>query len=279
MNTTGSQFKILFKRNSFVITLLCSYIFSISVFVLNCFKQFGKDIVLVPAAKYLALGTNIGSGDLSASILYNVIAALAIIPFADTYFEERQNGTFQYCTIRMGDKSYYFSKLFTVFFSGFFVIFSTLILNHLLNFIAFPYESTLVFSIQTYKDNHLFDDSIYHMLFPNLFIKNTYLYNLLLALLASLAAGFMAVLVFQISFFYKKNRIVLICSAFIGYVFLDIVIASICGTEFCLGNYLLPGRYYCDQSIRGLIVTFSALIAASLLPTSFAVRRMRNSYD
>lgn len=281
MNNIKSQFKILFKRNSFIMTLLCSYIFSIVTFVFYCFKEYGKDIILVPAAKYLAIGNDIGGADLLSMIFYNIIAAMAIIPFADTYFEERQNGISQYCIMRTGNKSYYFSKMVTVFFSGLFVVFSTILLNHLLNFIAFPCDSTIVFSSQTYQDIQLYYNSIYHMLFPNLFINNPYLYNLLFALFASLAAGFMAVLVFQVTFFYKKNRVVLICSAFIGYVFLDILMSSFgnMSMEFCLGNYLFPARYYCDQSARGLIVTFSALIIASLLPTPFAIRKMRNSYD
>lgn len=281
MNNIKSQFKILFKRNSFIMTLLCSYIFSIVTFVFYCFKEYGKDIILVPAAKYLAIGNDVTS-DIFGSIFYNIITAMAIIPFADTYFEERQNGMSQYCIMRTGNKSYYFSKMFTVFFSGFFVVFSTVLLNHLLNFIAFPCDSTIVYNSQAYQDIFIYDKDLqYNLLFSNLFVNSPYLYNLLFALFASLAAGFMAVFVFQISFFYKKNRVVLICSAFIGYVFLDILMSSFgnMSMEFCLGNYIFPARFYCDQSVRGLIVTFSALIIASLLPTPFAIRKMRNSYD
>lgn len=277
MKAVSAQIKLLFKRKSFILTLTFMMLYSITVFIINCIKNFNNNIVAVKAAKYLFLGSDFLN---TPFMLYSLIfPIIAVLPYADSYFEERKNKTTEFCLMRLSGSTYYFSKMITVFFSGFIVNFVPLLTNMLLNFIAFPIDSSIDATNFSYVYSHLFTTVIETGLFKDLFAGNMYLYNLLYLILASVSSGLIAVIVYQLSFFYNKSRILLNCSFFIIYSFINIIFGAVGLEEFCLENYIFASRFYCDQSVRGFIVTFSLLILTAVIPTLFIKNRLRNIYD
>lgn len=277
MKAVSAQIKLLFKRKSFILTLTFMMLYSIMVFIINCIKSFNNNIIEVKAAKYLFLGSDFLN---LPFILYSLIfPIIAVLPFADSYFEERKNKTTEFCLMRLSGSTYYFSKMITVFFSGFIVNFVPLLTNMLLNFIAFPIDSSIDATNFSYVNSHLFTTVMETGLFKDLFAGNMYLYNLLYLILASVSSGLIAVIVYQFSFFYNKSRILLNCSFFIIYSFINILFGTVGLDEFCLENYIFASRFYRDQSVRGVIVTFSLLILTAVIPTLFIKNRLRNIYD
>lgn len=257
--------------------MMIMIVFCVLMFLINCITNFNNDITTVKAAKYMFLGSDFsGTQFVIYSVLFPILAAL---PFSDTYFEERANRTYEYCITRMSNNSYYFSKLFTVFCSGFLITSIPLLINMLLNFIAFPIDSSIDATNMSYVNSGMFGAVMETGLFQNLFAKNMYLYNLLYLFFASFFCGLIAVIVYQLSYFYKKSKILLICSFFIGYHFISLLLKAFDSSEFCLENYIFASQFYKGQTARGMVVTFVIMILVALLPIPFAKKRLNECYE
>ncbi len=277
MKNIQIQFRLLAKRKIFAITMTIMILFSILVFILNCVQSFNEDIISVKAAKYLFMGSDFLDAPFYLySIIFPIFSAL---PFSDTFFEEKKNRTYEFCITRMSNNSYYFSKMFTVFCSGFLIASIPLLINMLLNFIAFPIDSSVDATNLSYVNSGLFGAVMETGLFQNLFAKNMYLYNLLYLFFASFISGLIAVIVYQLSYFYKKSRILLISSFFMAYHFISVLLQAFDLSEFCLENYIFASRFFCEQSARGMAVTFAIMILAALLPIPFAKKRLNECYE
>lgn len=276
MKLLKAQFKILFNRKSFYISLLISSVYAIVSFVIKCLQAYGRNFNHVFSASEMYLGSKFSQSP--AYVFLAIIPVLAILPFSDTYFEERQLGISQYCLARTGKKKYYFSKLTVVFFSGFIAIFTALMINYLLCLTAFPLESTYKFSGNSYFQSPLYTDMVYDLLFSSLLASNMYLYNFVYMLITSTASGVMAVIVYQISFFYKKNRAALLCGFYIIYNAADMLVSSFGLKHFTPENNLIVGDVFFGQTYLGFAVFCGALILSALLPIPFALKKLRNSY-
>lgn len=277
MSYFKAQINLLLKRTSFKASLSGMCLCSVLFFLVNCVKEYGKISFDVHAAKYLLLCGGLPTVfDLIFSTIFPLIV---VIPFSDTFFEERKDKAAEFCLIRQSNSTYYFSKLLAVFFSGFIIIFIPLILNYLLNFIAFPLDSSIDFTNFSISNSGVYSTGINTLvLFKNLFAKNMYIYNFLHILLMSFTGAFIAVIVYQFSFFYKNSRIILLCSFFVIYELCYIVLSGLGLDGFCIANYMLPSSLFAGQSVLGLILTYTMLILAAILPIPFAKRKLRDIY-
>lgn len=270
------QLKLMFRRKQFIITMTAMILFSVVAFFASCFDEFGRSIVDVHAAKYVYLGSGLGNRLYFVfSILFPLIAAL---PFADSFYEERKRSTTDFCILRMSNNSYYFSKLIAVFISGFIIVAVPLLINMLLNFIAFPLESSIIYTNFSYAES-IYPSTLNTILFQSLFSKNMYLYNLLFLFLCSFACGLIAIVVFQFSFFFSRSRIFIISSFFILYFVLILGLGRFTGgNEFELSTYIFASMFSSNQTARGMVVTFSFLTLAAVLPIPFAKKKLENCY-
>lgn len=160
-------------------------LFAVAAFVVNCFSEFGRSIVDVHAAKYMYLGSDLaGSMYFAFSLLFPLIAAL---PFADSFYEERKRSTTDFCLSRISNNSYYFSKLIAVFISGFIIIAVPLLINTILNFVAFPLDSSIIYTNFSYAES-IYTNALNTILFQDLFSQHMYIYNLLFLFCALLRA-------------------------------------------------------------------------------------------
>ncbi len=272
------QLKLMTKRKTFIITLSAVMILSILFFLLNCISKWNLDLNNVWAAKYYYLGSYF-VGDVLSHIYTIIFPFVSVIPFADTFFEEREKRTAEFCMARISNRSYYFSKLFAVFCSCVIIAAAPLLINMLLNFIAFPLDSTATYTNFSYAYAGVFTNYAGKYVFKSLFLKNIYLYNLLHLSLAALFSGLAATAVYQLSYFYKKSRIMLLCSFFIVYTFLEILFGSFELDEFCASTYIFGAQPVVNQSARGMAVVFACMAAAAVLPALFARKRINDFYE
>lgn len=276
MKNLKVQISLLFKRQNFYVIMMIMVLLSVSLFFVNCLSTYGEWIYSVPAAKYLFLGSMHYNNQIPM-IFSLIIPIVTVLPFADSFFEDREKHTVEYYLTRCDNNQYYYSKLFVVFLSGAIVMFVPLVINYLLNFIAFPLDSYMDFTRlsadQTWIYRALLDRLI---MFKNLMVSNPYVYLLLHIVLFSVAGGLMAVVGFQISFFYKKSRIKLVCAFFIIYHLYSMILDGIGITEFDFSNYLFAYSSGSTQSIRGAVFTWSALVLAAFLPIPFAKRKLND---
>ena len=278
MKILKAQLELMLKRKGFVLSLSFGVIFSAVVYIIDCIMFFGEATFQVRAAKYMYLGS-----DLIDAVIFEIYNSLfpilAVLPFADTFFEEREQKTVEFCITRQSNNSYYFSKMLAVFISGFLIAVIPLLINYLLNFISFPLNSMIDATNFSKIQSGIYSSAIDTALFPEIFAKNIYLYNLIYLAVTSVTSGMIAVVVYQLSFFYKKSRVFLLISFFVVYNIAMLILSALGLNEFCIKNYMFAARFFTDMSWCGAIVTYSLLIAGCLIPIPFAKKRLTDIYD
>lgn len=116
MSYFKTQINLMLKRTSFKVSLSAMCLGSVLFFIINCIQEYGKLSFNVHAAKYMFLCGGLPS---IINFIFSIIFPLVVvIPFSDTFFEERKNKTVEFCLIRYNNSAYYFSKLLAVFFQA-----------------------------------------------------------------------------------------------------------------------------------------------------------------
>lgn len=277
MKSLKAQLLIMFKRKAFIITFAVMMLFSVFTFIMNCISCFEELSIHIQAAKYHFILNDIQMFYIPSWIYSLVFPIIPVIPFADSYFEEREKHTAIYCVTKKNNHSYYFSKLLSVFISGAIIIGIPLLINFLLNFIAFPIDSVNTGQNMSVPNCQIyFDDVLNTLLFGSLYCTNMYLYNLFFIFINALIAGLSAVIIYQLSFFYKNSRIILLCMFFVAYHIGCLFASAIFTDEFSLSNYILSANFHNGQSLRGLIITVTAMLLAAIIPIPFAEKRLND---
>lgn len=222
----------------------------------------------------------IGRADVSylSYILPFLLPLVVTIPFSDTFFTDRSGHILPSIFTRGRVHHYYFSKMAIVALSASVIIFAPFLLNLILGLIAFPADSVNYFGGLTTDQSQYYSTILNNYLFPELFVKSPYLYHFVFLLLLLAFSGLGAVLAYQISFFIKKSRLLVLCSFFI---INDIV--TLCSNlmqsnqipTFTPMDYLFAGNTTAGKQPWMLLVIFGVLIAAISVMTPFCLRRLR----
>lgn len=208
------QSKCLIFKKEFLIALFVLLTFSLTSFLRNCFYQYGADISYVLSADKLFIGTSYGN-DMEIFLIY-LLPFFIVMPFADSYINDKQEYVLPAIISRIGGKKYYYTKLFWVFMSAFFVVCIPFLINYLLCLIAFPLKSEN-YSYYALSANQSPYYSFYlsKTLFQVLFVKNPYIYNLFYLVCLSLFCSLSAVICYQFSYFWNKSKVFFICIPFL----------------------------------------------------------------
>lgn len=276
-NSLKFQIKSFLSSRNFNVILIISIIFALMPTVIYGIYFHRADINEVPAAYSFFIGSRYV--ELFNKIYYILMPLIVSIPFADSYFSDREKNTIYAVLSKCSSKYYYFSKLIIVFLSGFIIILIPLLINFILNLFVFPVDSTVEFlngfgQIQNQLYT-LYPDEYLPIFFYHLFCTNQYLYELTYLLIASLFGGLMSVIVFQISFFYKGNRILLNCLLFIFNNLLSVILGQL-PVNLNLQHYIFAGYTGCNQSYLGFSVLIIAYSALAFLPIPITIKRLRN---
>lgn len=264
--TVGTQLRLLLKRSEFFLIFCLMMFLSMGQFLFNCVGQYGQTTLDVLSSDQLFICRD--STGVLGYILPYILPIVITIPFVDTYLSDRLNGTLPVYLTRTKTKTYYFSKLFVVAISAMIVVFVPFILNYLLGLIAFPSDSINYFGNLSTDQSQYYAEYLNCVLFPALFIRNPNLYNLLFLVLLTVFLGIAAVLVYQISFYIKKSRILLLCTFFIlndVLVLLSNLFMNDKGVSFAPMDYFFPASVTNGKHAWMLLVFFSVLLGAVCL--------------
>lgn len=256
--------------------MIIGVIFAAGAPVFYSIRFYGADINAVPAAYSFFIGSSYCG--IFSRIYYTIFPLMAAVPFADSYYTDLKSNAIYAVLSKCSAKSYYFGKLICVFFSGFLIAAVPLLVNFLLNFAAFPVDSTVEFlngfgQIQ----NQLFrsaEDSG-DIFFYSLFCTNQYLYELAHLLLAAFFSGLLACVCYQLSFFWHSSRILLNCLPFIAVNLLALVLGR-APLNIDLYTYIFAGSRWAGASYEGFALITCLCLAFALLPAPFALKRMKN---
>lgn len=271
-----AQMKLLFKRKEFQVTFAGMMLLIAYVFLSQCYTAFGTDATYYLSADKLFIG-RANAHDINI-ILPFLLPLVCVLPFADSYVTDKQ----QYCLpsllSRSTPKKYYWAKLKMVAFSAAFVIFIPFFIHFILSLIAFPLHST------NYSWNALStDQSPYYgsymegALFPYLFVHCPYLYNFLFLCLLTLFCALTAVLVFQVSFFISKNRILVLAFAFLLNNLIYILAGLFSDLDIRPYAYLFSLDTSPTKRLWFLMLLFAAMLIAAVCLTPVCIRKLQET--
>ena len=267
------QLKIAICSSGFLSMFVIMVIFSLVSFVLSCISELGNDITSVTSAE-ANFFLNGAYNSVSVKIFSIIMPFAACAAFSDSYVADYNDNRLSIILARSGEKKYYFSKMITVFLCGSIVIFLPQILNFLLCCIAFPINSTNEYGWDLWQ-SHLYDTDYLvgstTFLFKRLYISSPYLYFILYMVISSSTAGVMAIISYQLSFFIR-NRVFTISFMFI--------LLNLAGMLPYLQSfnieYYIYGCYVGGDTPIYFIITSAIYIVIALIPTPFALKRLKN---
>lgn len=179
---------------------LFSYYSSISYSIIN------HNYARISAYEAWLFCLSLGSGS-----IYRLLVPLLLIPYMDSYFNERKSGYSNMILTRISHRKYFFSKLLAGILSANFIIVSILSLWLIVCFILFPGN---IPNTETSFRPGDFMRGIYQV-YPNIYIIYIYIINILFSIIFYMIG-------FSISSFAKKKYTVLILP-FIIYLVLIVV--------------------------------------------------------
>lgn len=271
------QFTSLLTSRNFNLMMVLSIVFAIAPTLFYGIKFHNADINTIPAAYSFFIGS--GYVEMFNKIYYVLMPLIVVIPFADTYYTERENHTIYAILSKCTLRQYYFSKLICVFSSGVMIIMIPLLINFLLNTAVFPVHSTVEYlngfgQIQNQLYT-VYPEEFLPIFFYHLFCTNQYLYELAYLLIASFFGGLLATIAFQISFFYKGNKILLNCLLFIIVNLLSIISTEL-PINLNLQNYIYAGYMGYGQSYLGFAIILITCLVCVFLTIPINIKRLKN---
>lgn len=267
------QLKNAICSTGFLSISIIMVIFSLGCFAISCIAEYGNDIISVAPAQ-ANFFFNGSYNSVYTKIFFIILPFAACAVFSDSYVTDFANNRLAVLLARFGAKKYYFSKLTAVFLCGAFVIFLPQLLNYILCSVAFPIHSTNEYGWDLWQSYTYCNDGLVgcpEFLFKRLYIFSPYLYFILYMLISSLAAGLMAVIAYQFSFFIR-NRIFAISVMFILLNLAGMLPAlQFVNIEYCIFGCQVGGSTY-----TYFILTFAIYIVLAIIPTPLALKRLKN---
>ncbi|MFR5875925.1 MAG: hypothetical protein ACLUFN_05495 [Eubacterium sp.] len=269
------QLNLLFKSKMFNICLIVYTVLALIPTVYCAAEYFGSDALEVPPAySIFAGGTDLG---MITSVYYFLLPLLVSLPFADSCYTDRKNNTIYPVLTKAGINNYYYSKMITVFISGVLVILIPLLIQFFINFAVFPFHSTKegVYGFGENQTNYywnLYEDNNFIM-FKDLFYSGRHsLYVFMFLLIQALTGGLLAVITYQLSFFFNSVRIVMLSITFIANYLVDLI--PVPYYDFSLSSYIIPFNYFASIRVWTLLVLVLCYALAIILPIPYAKRRL-----
>jgi len=215
IKATGMQLKLMVNKKEFQFVFGINLGYVLLTYLYYAFINWGQEISTIPAphAVFALQDTSI-----FYDMYVNIVPFLVVFPYAMSFINDRQNRLLPLLQVRTGVKNYYLSKGIACFLGGFLTFFIPLVLNILLNQLTFP-DSGITFIGDLYDINYdariagsniILETDWAGMWFPELFIGSPQGYNLLFAVIFSVAMGIFSVFVYSISFGIKKKIMLLL---------------------------------------------------------------------
>ena len=197
------EFKKLFDRIELYIIITLGLLFAIISLMTNNLTP------TLSAAKIFSAyqASMIYSGGFAEMFCGILLPAFAVLPFADSYFTEKHQGSMICSLTRQSRIRYIAKKAFVAFTAAILVIFITYLFNQVLCLIAYPVSQT-----RTFLDGNIYSNPIYqevlHTPTPSLYMNSPLVLNIIHVLYACLYGGSIAMLSYCLSLYIYKNKAV-----------------------------------------------------------------------
>ena len=267
------QLKLVFKKKSFLISLLAATFLSVLSFVLSCIKFFGAELNEIPSAEKVFIWSS-GQDVISVVLIY-LFPVLCVLPFADSYITEKDSNMLPVLLPRFGTKRFLFEKLLAVAVSAFTVVAVPLLLNYVLSVTAFPTEVNTYSTLSADQSWFFSTRRINMLLFPKLYIGHPYLTNLSSILLTGLFCALMSAFVCELSVFFSRSRVLILAFFFI---INDLLILSqnLIATEKIY--YTILGNDESGKTLWFFLLIFVVPFALCALIFPFCVKKIKKCW-
>ena len=270
-NIIKFQVKNALSNSVCLIMIILTCAFGVISFILKCISTYKMDIIEVPSA-FTQFFFNAFNMEYVAAFGI-ILPFLSCATFSDSYVTDIKSNYICISITKTGIKQYYFSKLISAFICGALIVFIPQIINYILCLIAFPYDSTYEYSWDLWQSNFFTVRINEFFLFKDIYIFSPYLYFLLYVLISSIVSGVISVIAYQFSFIIP-NRIFVLSFMFVimnlSFRFFDTK-----GLPFDINEYIF-GNYVGGQTYHLMTVIFLVYLTIALLPTPFALKKLRN---
>jgi len=220
INSVKMQMAVLMQRKSAVIVYFGMMLLVLANFFENISRYYGKDLMEMVHPMKLVLLSDYSS---FGFYLMQYYPLLVVIPAAFSYIADRNSKELVFLQSRVGAKNYYFGKMIAVFLVTFMVFTIPLLVELMLNCIAFPIAATGDQSnMNLYDQSYIF--LVRRYLFSSFFVQNPYLYTGFLTIVFGLVSGVLAVFCLAFSTFkFMKYKILAFLPIYIFLYLLKIV--------------------------------------------------------
>lgn len=227
-NSIFTQMRLMCNKNGFKVALSINMAFALITYLYYVWTYWEQDVstIVSPSAAFLLLESNP-----FFAIYIELAPFVVVLPFAMSFVTDKQNLCLPLLQSRCGVKTYYYSKAITSFIGGVLVFLIPGIINIILNNITFP-QSGITFIGDMYDKNYvgsisgsnaLIETDWAGMWFPKIFVKNPEVYNIIVLIMFSLLMGLFSVLVYSLSFYITKHKIMLFLPLYGTIVVLNIM--------------------------------------------------------
>lgn len=275
-NAIKSQLYILLNRKQYKFILAVSIALSLLSFVLYAFADFGQ---YMPDIKSFRDTSIISSKNMFSSILFTVLPILSVVPFCDSYIDDKKNSRlpviFQLCS----REQYFYSKLFVCAFSTVLTVGVPVFINLILGTVAFPDISTADLTGLASNQAFLYlADSEYMttLAFKNLFISHPFLYSFIYVIFITLYAGVGAMLTYSLSFYFK-NRAMIVVPFFVFNTLLNIISSftlSNFGFEISMSDYVLSENISRGINYLAFFAIIILMLALSIVLSRINIKKL-----
>jgi len=211
-------------------------------FLIFCGKLYGRDLSELYPANQIWMTFSHYTNTISGLLYFFILPIVASIPFADTFYCDKSCGVYKAILTREKRDVYVFAKGIVVMASAFIVIFIPLLANQLLCFLIAPlYSASDITNLPSYIPMRTTG-----MLFPEIYCKSPYLYNILFMLIPSGAGSILALASYAVSFYANKSRLLVIAIPTVIYILFNFLSALLFSPKYTLSYYLLPNSYIRD---------------------------------
>lgn len=220
VRAVGVQLRLMVNRREFQLAYAVNLGYVLLTYLYYVICYWGQDVSTVPSpGAVCALLTNSRFFD----VYVGIVPFLAAFPFATSFFDDRKNAVTPILQVRSGVRIYYVSKAVACFLGGFLAFFLPLAIGTFLDNVTFP-ESGITFLGDLFDRNY--DARVTGasvtvatkwagLWFPRLFLEAPQVFNLLYCLLFSVTMGIFGTFLYVVSFWVKRQKLLLLLPLFL----------------------------------------------------------------
>ncbi len=220
INAISMQMRLMINKKEFQITYIINAGYVLLTYLYYVIYYWGDDVSTVSSSSAVF---SLLSKSVFFDLYISIVPFLVVLPFAMSFVDDKKNNILPGLQVRSGVKAYYISKAVACFLGGFFSFFIPMMIGMLLNVLTFP-GSGITF-LGDYFDMN-FDAAVTGadvlirtrwagLWFPRLFISSPDGYNILFCTFFSIAMGISSTFLYIVSFFIKRQKLLLMLPFFL----------------------------------------------------------------